>query len=421
MLPALALVFELALHGPELHSAASRLASPAIAPDARSAVSRVRDLVVALGTPLLAARTRSEFERALIDARCDPQLPYQLFEVARIAFQLDRRLPDLDPLVDLYSKWLGEEHRWKVRQIFNMSLELVLRSPEVAGTSLDEILERIDDVDVAELEPSGAVLDNFVCAAAAACAVDQLRVEISDIVRLELVNRWYETAADILGEVDPVQHHLDALFAREAHQMPEIRRLTYMRSVDAARIHVWALCDDTAEARSVQMLQRNLGDELQVIVALYDPDFDWSPIGARPAVGRGPAEDLIREFATLDELFAAQKSGSSELHSIARARWSFTRKARARIAGHERTLGKVAERLAREVANRDYHVVEFSLTAHVSPEAPSDEVLLEIVVAGLPDAAARMALWDHLSDSLAPDSDPFVIERLGIVVRRIYD
>lgn len=375
---------------------------------------------MALGGPLLAARTCSEFERELIDARRDPQLPYQLIEVVRIAFQLDRRLPDLDPLVDLYSRQLGEEHRWRIRQIFNMSLELVLRIP-VAGTSLDEMLARIDDVDVAELEPSGAMLDNFLCAAAAACAVDRLSVDISDAVRSELVNRWYETAADLLGEVDPVQHHLDALLVQEANQMPEIRRLTYMTSADAARIQVWALCDETAEVRSIEVLQRCFGEELQVAAALYHPDLDWSPIDARPAATRGPAEDLVRRFATLDDLFECRLSRRSQAHSFAHAGWSFTPTARARIAGHEHTLGTVAKRLARQVEDQGYQVVKFSLTAYVSPEASSDEVLLELSVAGLPDTSARIDLWEQLSDLLAEDTDPFVIERLAIVIRRIND
>jgi hypothetical protein len=379
-----------------------------MAPDARNAVSRVRDFVVALGTPLLAAGSRAEFERALDDATTDPQLPHQLVQVVRTVFELDRRLLELDPIIDIYTRRLGEEHRWKIRQIFNMSLEIMLYARD-EGISLDELIEGFDAIDIDKSVLSHASLENFVCASAVACAVEYPSIDISDTVRGELVDRWYETATAVRGEIDPLQSHIDALHAQRAQQLPEVRRLTYTHTVAGRTI--WALCDAATEPRVAERLEQHLqylGDELGLGAGF----FAWAPIRVRSASARGPAEDLLRGFETLDELFESPRTHAS---------WAITSTAEVRLAGHERLLGAVAERLAEEVANRGYRVIEFSLTAHISPEAPSNEVLLELTVAGLPDTAARIELWGQLSDLLAEDKDPFVVERLAIVVRRIID
>lgn len=372
---------------------------------------------MALGTPLLAARNRSEFERALGHATTDRQLERQLVQVVHTVFELDRRLPNLDPIIDDYAKRLGDEHRWKIRQIFNMSLELMLHLRE-SGISLGELIEGLEAIDVNESVLSRASRENFVCASAVACAVEYPSIDISDIVRGELVDRWYQTATAVRGEADPFQRSIDALLAREASRLPEVQRLTYTLSPDATAVRIWAVCADTIEQQIVERLEHDLGGELRVEAAFHCPGLEWSAIGIRPASARGPAEDLVRRFATLDELFAPRPEKPD---SAPRAGWSITPTARARIAGHERTLYAIAERLTGEVSKHGYRIVDISLTAHVSPEAPSDEVLLELGVADLPDAAARIELWGELSDSLSEDNDPFVVERLSIVVRRITD
>jgi hypothetical protein len=93
--------------------------------------------------------------------------------------------------------------------------------------------------------------------------------------------------------------------------------------------------------------------------------------------------------------------------------------AAARIVGREAALADLYKTLTSAVATRGLRVTRFVLAGETLADAPSEDVVLEVYVAGLDGDESRLDLWEALTELTATASfDAEFWNRFALVVYR---
>jgi hypothetical protein len=97
---------------------------------------------------------------------------------------------------------------------------------------------------------------------------------------------------------------------------------------------------------------------------------------------------------------------------------SVTPAASARLEGREDALRGLLERLDQGVSEAGWVLAGASVTAAVSHDSPTHDVVLELAVEGRPGERECIELWGSLSDLVERETnDPWIEEKLALVVR----
>ncbi len=259
-----------------------------------------------VGRPLLAAKSAEEFEQALARTLDDPEYPAHVAEIVRLAMDLDlTRLPaELDGSIERYVAYFGEEQRWRVRQTFDMFLEIADRSATLIVPRLDADEHRLQDelnaifAHARESLPLEPALVSMACNLAAASALLEENSAIPIEVRAALMSRWFTSTQSMLAALDPIQADLDGFLNENRGEFGQVERLAYSRRMSAEgqpSIIVWfVLEDDSPSSHDVDLItDSRLKSRIKALLTPSEPDLDWVSLRVRSASEPGPAEELL--------------------------------------------------------------------------------------------------------------------------------
>jgi hypothetical protein len=214
---------------------------------------------------------------------------------------------NLDAVLPLYEQAFGEAHRGRLRQLFDMSLELADRSATLMGPFVDDggfgeaaigkEIQRMQSEDAGRMRYSESLVCGLVAAAAAEGGAE---LPESEQVRREILDRWFEGTKWILEATDPVQAALDEALdsIRGLPHAEHVLRLAYSRPYSSTGdrvLVVWFVFvddipDETLDLVSDPTAQYRIDSKIRELEAEKD-----GPIYHRAILAseQGPVEDLL--------------------------------------------------------------------------------------------------------------------------------